>query len=195
MKIGLYFGTFNPIHVGHLIIANYMADHTDLDKIWFVVTPKNPFKQKDSLLEDYHRMALVREAIDDNPNLQASDIEFSLPKPSYTTVTLTHLREKYPDHAFGLIMGEDNLRTFHKWKNHEEIISHHQLYVYPRVDPSQPIKDYPMQNHPAVTYCEAPVMNLSASFIRKCIKEGKEVRYMLTEPVHRYVKEMHFYEK
>ena len=132
MKIGLYFGTYNPIHVGHLVIANYMADYTDLDQVWLVVTPQNPHKNKASLLSDYHRLAIVRIAVEGNNKLQASNIEFDLPKPSYTTTTLTYIKEKYPEHDFSLIMGEDNLRTLHKWKNHEEIINNHKIFVYPR---------------------------------------------------------------
>ena len=199
MKIGLYFGTFNPIHVGHLIIANYMAEYTDLDKIWLVVSPQNPLKDKNALLADHHRMALVRIAIDDNPNLVASDMEFKLPKPSYTVNTLAHLKEKYPDYEFSLIMGEDNLRTFHKWKNHEWIIQHHKLYVYPRVLTESETKelnehhpDNRFANHRQVIMCDAPVMKVSSSFIRKAIKEKKDVRYLLTDDVQKYITEMHF---
>ena len=133
MNIGLYFGTFNPIHVGHLIIANYMVEHTDVDQVWMVVTPQNPLKDKSTLLKDSHRLNIVREAIEDNVKLRASDIEFHLSKPNYTISTLTHLNEKYPEHQFSLIMGEDNLRTFHKWYNHEVILANHTIYVYPRV--------------------------------------------------------------
>ncbi|MFZ5551954.1 MAG: nicotinate (nicotinamide) nucleotide adenylyltransferase [Bacteroidota bacterium] len=201
MKIGLYFGTFNPIHVGHLIIANYMADYTELDKVWLVVTPQNPLKDKNSLLADYHRLNLVRRGIEDNNKLQVSDIEFHLDKPSYTVNTLAHLKEKYPQHEFSLIMGEDNLRSFHKWKNHEQIILHHKLFVYPRVYTEQEkeeMKDHPREsqyeNHPQVVHCDAPVMKVSSSFIRKAIKEKKDVRYLLTDPVYQYIEEMHFYE-
>lgn len=201
MRIGLYFGTFNPIHVGHLIIANYMADYTDLDKVWLIVSPQNPLKEKNTLLADHHRLALVRVAIEDNLHLVASDMEFHLPKPSYTVNTLAHLREKYPEHEFSLIMGEDNLRTFHKWKNHEYILEHHRLYVYPRVLTESEIKelsehnpDNRFANHPNVTMCDAPVMKVSSSFIRKAIKDKKDVRYLLTDPVHKYIEEMHFYE-
>ncbi len=203
MKIGLYFGTFNPIHVGHLVIANYMADYTDLDQVWLVVTPQNPLKEKSSLLADYHRLAIVRVAIEDNDKLRASDIEFNLPKPSYTATTLAYLREKHPDHDFSLIMGEDNLRTLHKWMNHDVLLRNHQIYVYPRVLTLQeeqevaeigfhPVNEFEkLQN---VILCEeAPVMKVSSSFVRQAIREGKDVRYLLTEPVHRYVSEMNFY--
>ena len=203
MKIGLYFGTFNPIHVGHLVIANFMAEYTDLDQVWLVVTPQNPLKDKSTLLADFHRLALVKVAIDDNPKLRASDIEFNLPKPSYTITTLTYLREKHPNDSFSLIMGEDNLRTFHKWFNHEVIMEKHKIYVYPRVLTMQEelevvamsadlINDY--KSHQNVEFCEdAPVMKVSSSFIRQSIKEAKDVRYLLTEPVRRYVDEMNFY--
>lgn len=202
MKVGLYFGTYNPIHVGHLIIANYMADYTELDEVWLVVTPQNPLKNKASLLSDYHRLALVRIAIEENPKLKASNIEFDLPKPSYTSATLAYLQEKYPEKDFSLIMGEDNLRTLHKWKNHEEIINQHKIYVYPRALTEQERSEQlhlneenEFKTHPNVTVCDAPVMKVSSSFIRNGIKEKKDVQYLLTEPVYRYVTEMHFYEK
>ncbi len=200
-KVGLYFGTFNPIHVGHLIIANHMADYTDLDEVWLVVSPQNPLKVKASLLQDYHRLALVNIAIDDNDKLKACDIEFNLPKPSYTADTLIHLVEKFPTYQFSLIMGEDNLRSFHKWKNYEEILNNHSIYVYPRAltiqEKNEQIdvsKDNKLAEHPKVTYCDAPVMKVSASFIRNAIKDKKDVRYLLTQPVYEYIMEMHFYE-
>ncbi len=203
MKVGLYFGTFNPIHVGHLIIANYMTEHVDLDQVWIVVSPQNPLKKKKTLLPDYHRLALVRAAIEDDPKLTVSDIEFHLPIPSYTSTTLAYLKEKHPEHEFSLIMGEDNLRTFHKWYNHELILENHQLYVYPRVMTVQELAaqeegktdENAFAQHKNVIFCEdAPIMKISSSFVRKAISEGKDVRYMLTEPVHKYVEEMHFYE-
>jgi nicotinate-nucleotide adenylyltransferase len=203
MNVGLYFGTFNPIHVGHMVIASYMSEHTGLDQVWFVVTPQNPLKNKKSLLQDSHRLALVREAVDESPNLKASDIEFGLSKPNYTTNTLAHLIEKYPKHTFSLIMGEDNLRNFHKWRNYEHILKEHQIFVYPRVLTLQEQSEGTTMNNSQieklkkeknVVYCEgAPVMKISASFIRHAIKEGKDVRFLLTEPVHKYVEEMHFY--
>ncbi len=201
-KVGLYFGTFNPIHVGHLIIANYMADFTELDEVWLVVTPQNPFKEKSSLLADYHRLTLAKISVEDNSKVKVTDVEFDLPKPSYTIHTLTHLKESNPDIDFSLIMGEDNLRTLHKWKNHEVILNHHHIYVYPRVltlQEKEDLKIYPSEaklaQHEKVIKVDAPVMKLSASFIRKAIKEKRDVRYLLTDPVNKYIKEMHFYEK
>lgn len=203
MKIGLYFGTYNPIHVGHLIIANYMADYTQLDQVWLIVTPQNPLKKKNTLLEDYHRLAMVQIAVEDNEKLTASNIEFKLPQPSYTTNTLAYLKEKYPKHEFSLIMGEDNLRTLHKWKNYEEILANHSVYVYPRALTEQERnelkdetkKENNLVQHKNIIVCDAPVMKVSASFIRNSIKEKKDVRYLLTEPVFKYVTEMNFYKK
>lgn len=200
--VGLYFGTFNPIHVGHLIIANHLADHAALNEVWFVVSPQNPLKEKHGLLPDYHRLSLIRIAIEDNPKVRVSNVEFSLPKPSYTINTLAHLKEEFPNITFALIMGEDNLRSLHKWKNYQSILENHKIYIYPRVLTIQEKEDLKLHrtqsqliNHPNIIKVEAPVMKISSSFIRKSIKEGHDVRYLLTEPVYRYVKEMHFYEK
>ena len=205
MRIGLYFGTYNPIHVGHLVIANYMAEHPDLDQVWLVVSPQNPLKDRSSLLKDFHRLALVKEGIENNPKLKSCDIEFALPKPSYTITTLTHLQQKYPNDEFALIMGEDNLRTFHKWYNYEKILKYHKIFVYPRALTIQEQEekdsgntkmrmDQQIMEHKNILYCaDAPVMKVSSSYIRKCIAEGKDVQYLLTEPVFKYVTEMHFY--
>ncbi len=203
-RVGLFFGTFNPIHVGHLIIANFMADRTELDEVWLVVTPRNPHKQKDSLLKDHHRLQLARVATEDNEKLDVSRIEFELPQPSYTVNTLKHLEEKHPEYRFILIVGEDNLRTFHKWKNYEEILKDHELFIYPRAytvqerdygpDPKDKEREEAIKARDGVKLFDAPVMKISASYIRKAISEGRDVRYLLTPPVHQYVKEMHFYE-
>ncbi len=196
-KIGLFFGTFNPIHVGHLIIANYMVSATMLDEVWFVVTPHNPHKKKASLLADHHRLAMVKEAIEDNIHLKVSDVEFGLPQPNYTINTLAYLREKHEDKEFVLIMGEDNLRSFHKWKNYEEILANHRIVVYPRVhvsteDVTTKVTEE-LSADERIIKCDAPIMNISATFIRNAIKEGIDVKYMLTAPVFKYVDEMNFY--
>lgn len=197
-SIGLYFGTFNPIHVGHLIIANHMVQNANLDQVWFVVTPQNPLKPKASLLADYHRLALVRIAVDDNPNIEASSIEFDLPQPSYTIHTLVSLSEKYPEYDFTIIMGEDNLNTLQKWKNYEQILNNYAILVYPRVESDENLSvntesRSPLLDLENVTMIDAPLMKLSASFIRRSIKEGKDVRYLLTEKVVKYIDEMNFY--
>lgn len=200
MKIGLYFGSFNPIHVGHLIIANHMANYADFDQVWMVVSPHNPLKKKASLLEDYHRLTLVNIAIENNDRLKASDIEFKLDVPSYTAVTLAHLKEKHPTYTFSLLMGEDNIRTFHKWFNYEEILSNHTIYVYPRAVSIQEaelfieLPTHELMQHQNIQFVkDVPVMNISSSFIRKSIKEGKSVEYLLVDAVRNYVDEMNFY--
>ena len=198
-KVGLFFGSFNPIHVGHLILANHLADTTELDEVWFVVSPHNPHKNKANLLEDHHRLSMVRIAVEDNPKLKASDVEFSLPKPSYTVFTLQVLKEKYPDYNFSLIMGEDNLRTLHKWKNYEYIIENHEVYVYPRVLTMQELKaEKPVENDfadlPNIRLLEnVPLMKISSSFVRNAIKQNHNIEYLLTEKVYRYLDEMNFY--
>lgn len=198
MKVGLYFGSFNPVHVGHLIIANHFAQNTDLDEVWFVVSPQNPLKNKASLLADYHRLELTRIATESNESFRVSDIEFKLDYPSYTCNTLAVLSEKYPGKQFSLIMGEDNLRSFHKWKNYENIIHNHQVLVYPRVlTPGEEEKQKTKQmvfSHSNVKFEEnAPMMKISASYIRNLIKEGKSTEYLLTPEVEKYVDEMNFY--
>ncbi len=189
MKIGLFFGSFNPVHIGHMIIANYMATQTPLEQVWFVVSPQNPFKKKSSLARDYDRLHLVRLAIADNTNLKASNIEFDLPKPSYTIDTLVYLKEKHPEDEFVLIMGGDNLGSFHKWKNYEIILRDYEVYVYKR--PSYDLGD--LQTHPKVKIFEAPLMQISASYIRKCIEEGHSVQYLVTKEVHDYLNSSSLY--
>ena len=189
MKIGLFFGSFNPVHCGHMIIAGYMSEFTDLEQVWFIVSPHNPLKIKNTLLQDYHRMTLVKTAIGDNRKLKASDIEFKLTRPSYTVHTLAYLYEKFPMHHFVLILGSDNLETFQKWKNYEQILEQVELYVYPRKDSA----GGELKNHPKVRYINAPVMEISSSFIRTSIKDKKDVRYMMPEKVWEYIDEMNFY--
>ncbi len=191
MKIGLYFGTFNPIHVGHLTIANHMAEYSDLDQIWLVVTPHNPFKKKSSLLDNHQRLEMVYRATKDYTKLKPSDIEFNLPQPNYTINTLTYLQEKHPDYEFALIMGEDNLKSFHKWKNYELILQGHHIYVYPRI--SEGTVETQFDGHPKIHHVSAPIMELSSTFIRKSIKAGKNIRPMLPEHVWEYVDQMNFY--
>lgn len=199
MRIGLYFGTYNPIHVGHLIIANHMTEREDLDQVWMVVTPQNPLKVNQNLLPDYHRLALVKIAIDDNFNLRASDIEFSLPKPSYTVETLAYLKEKYPQHEFALIMGEDNLRTFHKWKNYEVILEKHKIFVYPRPLTLEELENKTsaakpeIAGHKHIIMTDSPVMQISSTHIRQLVKADKSIQYLVTEPVRMYIDEMNFY--
>jgi nicotinate-nucleotide adenylyltransferase len=190
-KTGLYFGSFNPIHNGHLIIANQMMVNSDLEEIWFVISPHNPLKEKASLLEDHHRLALVKIAIDDNPKFKACDIEFSMPIPSYTIHTLVTLEEKYPNRSFGLIIGSDNLYSFEKWFNYEQILNNYVLYVYPRPNYIGCL----LKNHPSVKWIDAPLIEISSSYIRECVKNNKSIRYLLPDKVIEYLLEMHFYEK
>ncbi|GGI56457.1 nicotinate (nicotinamide) nucleotide adenylyltransferase [Winogradskyella haliclonae] len=191
MKIGLYFGTFNPIHVGHLTIANHLAEHSALDQVWFVVTPLSPFKKKSSLLDNHQRLEMVYRATKDYNKLRPSDIEFSLPEPNYTIDTLTYLLEKFSEHEFALIMGEDNLKSFHKWKNYEVILDNHDIYVYPRI--SEGNIETRFDGHPKIHHVDAPIMEISSTFIRKSIKAGKNIRPLLPEHVWEYVDEMNFY--
>ncbi len=189
-KIGLFFGSFNPIHNGHLMIANYMLEFTRLDQIFFVVSPQNPFKEQKNLLDEHHRLALVQEAIGDNNKYRACNIEFKMPKPSYTIDTLIYLKEKYPEKEFSLIMGSDNLLHFHKWKNYKEIINNHSIYVYPR--PGFDAKSANIQKN--IVFTDAPLIEISSSFIRKSIKEKKDIHFFMPEKAWKYMREMHFYE-
>lgn len=191
MKVGLYFGSFNPVHAGHMIIANYMLACAGIDRLWFIVSPHNPLKEKSTLLADRHRLELVRLAIGDNNKMKASDIEFQMPQPSFTIHTLAYLKEKHPDYSFYLIMGSDNLATLHKWKNYEEILKQHRILVYPR-----PKSDGgPLKAHPHVEMVDAPQVEVSSTFIREAIKAKKDVRYYVPPAAWEYIREMHFYEK
>ncbi len=190
-KIGLYFGTFNPIHIGHLAIANHMAEYSDLDELWMVVTPHSPHKKKSSLLDNHHRYEMVYRATQSYPKLKPSDIEFKLPQPNYTINTLVHLKEKYPKDEFHLIMGEDNLKGLHKWKNYEAILDMHHIYVYPRIAKGGVENQF--TNHPKIHRIDAPIMEISSTFIRKAILEEKNIRPLLPEKVWEYIDEMNFY--
>ncbi len=191
-RVGLYFGTFNPIHVGHMVIANYMAEFSDLDEVWFVVTPQSPFKTKKTLLENHHRYQMVFEATKDYPKLKPSKIEFDLPQPNYTINTLVHLEERFgKDYQFCLIMGEDNLKSFHKWKNHEAILTGYDLYVYPRISEKEIVHQF--KDHSKIHQVKAPIMEISSTFIRAQHKLGKNVRPMLPDRVWVYLDEMNFY--
>lgn len=188
-KTGLYFGTFNPIHVGHCIIAQHMLEFTDLEEIWFVVTPHNPHKKKSTLLNDNKRYYMVQLALEDQYKMYASKIEFDLPQPSYTATTLAHATEKYPDHDFALIMGADNLKTFHKWKNYDWILENYELYVYPRLNTD----GGDLRNHPRVHITSAPIMEIASTSIREALKQGKDVSFMLPHKVWKYIDEELFY--
>lgn len=190
-KVGLYFGTFNPIHIGHLIIANHIAENSDLDEVWLVVTPHNPHKNKKTLLNDNHRYQMVEIATENYPKLQASKIEFGLPQPNYTVNTLVHLTEKYPNIDFNLIMGEDNMQSFHKWKNHEVILNNHEIYVYPRIYKNK--KQSNFENHKKFHKLEAPIIEISSTFIRNSIKNKKNIIPLLPKNVWQYLDEMNFY--
>lgn len=189
MKIGLFFGSFNPIHIGHLIIGNTMAERGDIDQVWYVISPQNPFKKRSSLLHEFDRLHMVRLAISDNPKLNATDIEFNMPKPSYTIDTLTYLNERYSQHEFRVIMGQDNLNHFHKWKNHERLIEQYGLLVYPRPDtpPSR------WDDHPHVKMIQAPEVDISATFIRESIQDAKSIRYLVHDDVADYIRAQQFY--
>ena len=179
MKVGLFFGSFNPIHIGHLIVANAMVETTDIEQVWFVVSPQNPFKKNKTLAHEFDRLDMVEAAINDNYNLKSTDIEFNMPRPSYTVDTLAFISDKYPDHEFVLIIGEDNLLSFPKWKNHQVILDQFGLYVYPRPNTSPS----PLTAHAQVTIVDAPMLDISATFIRKLVKAQKSIRYIVNEEV------------
>ena len=190
MKIGLYFGSFNPVHTGHLIIANHFLNFTDLKKIWFVVSPQNPFKEAPSLLNEYHRLHLLKLATEDDIRIRILDIEFSLPKPSYTAVTLVHLEEKYPGNQFSIIMGSDSFQNLHKWKNFETIIKNYPISIYRR--PGFEVKN---DINAKVNIMEAPLLDISASKIREMIREKKSIRYMVPEKVREEIERGGYYRK
>lgn len=194
MKIGLFFGSFNPIHTGHLIIANTMIENTDLVQVWFIVSPQNPFKSSKSLLHEFDRLDMVELAVQDNYNMRASDVEFHMPRPSYTVDTLAYLFEKFPQHEFKLIIGEDNLKSFPKWKNYKVILANFGLYVYPRLKNKENNKTvHGIINHPNVYFVDLPILDISATFIRRCIKENKSIKYLVPEAVENYIRNKKLY--
>lgn len=190
MNVGLLFGSFNPIHIGHLIIANLVKEQTDLQQVWFVVSPQNPFKKRSSLLHEFDRLDMVRAAVFDNYDLRDCDIEFNMPRPSYTVDTLTYLTEKYPDHHFKLIMGEDNLNHFQKWKNHEIILENYGIFVYPRPNASENNNI----DHPNINFIKAPILDISATFIRDCVRNNISIRYLVPDPVEEMIRTKKFYQ-
>ncbi len=189
MKIGLFFGSFNPIHVGHLIIANYMLEFTEIEEVWFVVSPQNPFKIHDKLADEKHRLEMVRLAVADHPRLKAADIEFNLTKPSFTIHTLHYLNETRPDDEFILIMGSDNLAGLHKWKGFEEIITAYRLFVYHR----EGYDNQALKARSNVRVFDAPVLNISATFIREVLQAKKSIRYLVPPVVETYIREKVLY--
>ena len=199
-QIGLFFGSFNPVHQGHLILANYLVEETALEEVWFVITPQSPFKQKQRLLDNHHRLALVEEAIEGYPKLKVSTVEFGLPAPQYTALTIAHLMEKHPEASFSLIVGQDHLKSFHKWYNYQALLEGHQIYVYPRMPEealaaSKPLKQPKPEilNHSNLILVHAPVVEISSSYIRKALKAGKNIRPLLPPAVWKYMDEMNFY--
>ena len=189
MKTGLFFGSFNPIHIGHLIIANYMANHTDLDQVWLVVSPHNPLKEKSDLINMYDRLEMCKLAVEEASNIRVSDVELKLPQPSYTIDTLTYLHEKYPEHDFSLIMGSDNLVSLKKWKNYKLILRDYHIHIYPR--PGYEKHDF--KDQPTISITKTPMMELSATFIRKSVKEGKNVQYFVSENVLKFIESKNLY--
>lgn len=191
MKIGLYFGSFNPVHNGHMIIASYMINNTDLEGLWMVLSPHNPLKKKSTLANDYDRLHLLNLAIGDHTQIKASDVEFKLPKPSYTIDTMTYLHEKYPEHEFALIMGGDSLASLPKWKNYEVLLERYKIYVYKR-----PHRDTgELINHSSVEVCDAPLLEISSSYIRELIKEKKSIRYLVPDSVFKYLEDYRVYDR
>jgi len=189
LKVGLFFGSFNPVHIGHLAIANYMVEFAGIDQLWFVVSPQNPHKKSENLLNNYQRLELVHRAVDEDSRFRVSNIEFNLPKPSYTVDTLAYLSEKFPHYHFSILMGADNLTNFHRWKNYEVILENYGIIVYPRpgFDPAQAL------SHPNIQLTDAPLMEISSTFIREAIRQGKNIRYFLPPRVYEYIEEMNFY--
>ncbi|MCH8330213.1 MAG: nicotinate-nucleotide adenylyltransferase [Bacteroidetes bacterium] len=188
MRIGLFFGTYNPVHTGHLIIANYMVEYTDIDQLWFIISPHNPLKDKKTLLNKKQRLYMVNVAVEDNYKLLTSRVEFDLPQPSYTIDTLTYLKEQHPDHSFVLIMGSDNLETLPRWKNYEVLLDNYDIYVYNRAGSDNALKD-----HSHVKFFDVHLINISASYLRNAIKEGRSVRYLIPDKALQYIEDLGLY--
>ncbi len=188
MKIGLYFGSFNPVHIGHCIIASHMLQNTDLDRVWLVVSPQNPFKESVSLLNEYHRLHLVKLAMENESHIKASDIEFQLPRPSYTIDTLAYLKEKFPEHSFSIILGSDGLQNLHKWKNASVLVKDHILYVYKR-----PGFDIINTMKATIETIDAPLLEISSTHIREMIKQGKSIRFLVPDKVREEIELYHYY--
>lgn len=186
---GLFFGSFNPIHIGHLVIANYILEYTEINELWFVVSPQNPFKTQNSLAPEYHRLEMVRLAVGEHFKMKAIDIEFKMPKPSYTIDTLTYLKDKFPKRDFALIMGADNLKSFEKWKNYKQILEYYKIFVYPRIG----FDDINNKIVGDITITKAPIIEISSTFIREGIKNGKDLRFYLNEKVSEYIVECGLY--
>ena len=190
MKIGLYFGSFNPVHTGHLLIANYFLEFAGFDQVWFVVSPQNPLKSKDDLLDEKLRLHLLQLAIGHNKKFIASDIEFNLERPSYTVKTLQYLRGKFPDELFCPIIGGDNLQLFHLWKDYSEILKHHEIYVYRRSGyHNNPL----LSNHPQIKIFDVPLLNISSTYIREMLQAGKSVKYLVPEAVEKFIRKNNLY--
>ncbi|MBX2817479.1 MAG: nicotinate-nucleotide adenylyltransferase [Saprospiraceae bacterium] len=190
MEIGLFFGSFNPIHVGHLIIARAVLNHAAIEQVWFVVSPHSPFKERDSLEGEHHRLTMVDLATAEDPDLRSSAIEFELPRPSYTVDTLSHLREAYPESHFSLILGSDNLVSFERWKDHQDILKHHSIYVYIRPG----MEDFALRNHPSIqVLTDVPMLHISSTYVRTLLHEDKSVRYLTVPSVVDYITNKRLY--
>ena len=197
-RVGLYFGSFNPVHLGHLVIANHMLQHADLDEVWLVVTPTSPHKQGIDLIPEKHRLQMVKLALADHPQLRASSVEFDLPRPNYTARTMEHLRVAHPSTAFSIIMGQDNLESFHTWKDHDALVSTHRMLIYPRLTQGTSASDAATAlwlAHDNVEVHEAPIIAISSTYVRDSIMAGHDVQFLLPDAVVAYIGNNHFYEE